>query len=87
MQESLFWADQIAKRIVRERGEKDVYVVVSGITPSGSVHIGNFREEITVDFVRRALLSLGKKVKYIHVWDDYDRFRKVPKNIPASWKK
>src|SRR5262249_16008751 len=50
--------------------------------PSGMVHIGNFREVITVDFVVRALRDRGKEVRFIYSWDDYDAFRKVPANLP-----
>ncbi len=76
------WADIHARNIVRQRGEKDVYVCASGITPSGTVHIGNFREIISVELVVRALRELGKQVRFIYSWDDYDVFRKVPGNMP-----
>ena len=76
------WADQTADKIIRERGDLDVYTCASGITPSGTVHIGNFREIISVDLVVRALRSRGKKVRFIYSWDDYDVFRKVPVNMP-----
>lgn len=76
------WADINAAKIIREKGEKEVYVCASGITPSGTVHIGNFREIISVDLVVRALREMGKKVRFIYSWDDYDVFRKVPKNMP-----
>ncbi|MCL2608961.1 MAG: lysine--tRNA ligase, partial [Treponema sp.] len=78
------WADEYAARIVREKGEKDLYTCASGITPSGTVHIGNFREIISVDLTVRALRDLGKKVRFIYSWDDYDVFRKVPKNMPQQ---
>jgi lysyl-tRNA synthetase class 1 len=78
------WADEYAAKIVREKGEKDQYTCASGITPSGTVHIGNFREIISVELVVRALRDLGKKVRFIYSWDDYDVFRKVPKNMPKQ---
>jgi len=78
------WADQTAEKIVREKGDKDLYVCASGITPSGTVHIGNFREIISVDLVVRALARMGKKVRFIYSWDDYDGFRKVPVNMPGQ---
>ncbi len=78
---SLHWADIYADKIVREKGEKEVYTCASGITPSGTVHIGNFREIISVDLVVRALRDKGHKVRFIYSWDDYDVFRKVPKNM------
>ncbi len=76
------WADVMADKIIRERGNLDSYTCASGITPSGTVHIGNFREIITVDLVVRALCDRGKNVRFIYSWDDYDVFRKVPKNMP-----
>lgn len=76
------WADQVAEKIIKERGDLPSYTVASGITPSGTVHIGNFREIITVDLVYRALCDRGKNVRFIYSWDDYDVFRKVPANMP-----
>lgn len=76
------WADQMADKIIKEKGDLDLYTCASGITPSGTVHIGNFREIITVDLVVRALRDRGKNVRFIYSWDDYDVFRKVPANMP-----
>ena len=76
------WADISAFKAVQAKKNKDSFVVASGITPSGTVHIGNFREVITVDLVARGLRSLGKQVKFIYSWDNFDTFRKVPKNVP-----
>ena len=87
MADKFFWADSIADRIIKEKGVKKEYVCASGITPSGTVHIGNFREIITTDLVVKALESKGKKVKFIYSWDDFDRFRKVPKNVSKEYEK
>ena len=76
------WADIMAQKIIREKGDLDLYTCASGITPSGTVHLGNFREIITVDLVVRALRDQGKSVRFIYSWDDYDVFRKVPANMP-----
>jgi lysyl-tRNA synthetase class 1 len=82
MSSTAHWADNYAEKIIREKGDKELYVCASGITPSGTVHIGNFREIITVELVVRALRQRGKKVRFIYSWDDYDVFRKVPDNMP-----
>ncbi|MDR3248429.1 MAG: lysine--tRNA ligase [Treponema sp.] len=79
------WADETAEKIIREKGDRgtrDSYTCASGITPSGTVHIGNFREIISTDLVVRALRDRGKTVRFIYSWDDYDVFRKVPENMP-----
>ena len=72
----------MADKIIREKGDKELYTCASGITPSGTVHIGNFREIITVELVVRALREKGRNVRFIYSWDDYDVFRKVPRNMP-----
>ncbi|MDR1930131.1 MAG: lysine--tRNA ligase [Treponema sp.] len=84
---AVHWADETAEKIIRERGgdgTRDHYTCASGITPSGTVHIGNFREIISVDLVVRALRDRGEKVRFIYSWDDYDVFRKVPPNMPKQ---
>lgn len=82
--EVMHWADKTAERVIELKGDRKQYTVAAGITPSGTVHIGNFREIITVDLVKRALESKGKKVRFIYSWDDYDVFRKVPANMPKQ---
>ena len=82
-----FWADQIADRIIKEKGKKKVYVCAAGTGLSGIVHIGNFRDVITTELVARALEDKGKKARFIYSWDDYDRFRKIPKGISKEYKK
>ncbi len=85
--EKFFWADQIADNLIKKIGEKKEYVCASGITPSGEIHIGNFREVITTDMVIRALRDKGEKARFLYSWDDYDRFRKVPTNVDKKFEK
>ncbi len=79
---STHWADIAADKIIREKGEKPLYTCASGITPSGTVHVGNFREIISVELVVRALRDKERPVRFLYSWDDYDVFRKVPTNVP-----
>src|SRR5687768_17342309 len=76
------WADFAAERTMRAHPDAKRIVVAAGITPSGVVHVGNFREVITVDLVARALRDRGVDVRFIYSWDDFDVFRKVPKDAP-----
>ena len=76
------WADLTAERVIRERGERECYVVASGVAPSGSVHFGHLREVMSAELVARALRDRGRRVRFIYSWDDYDVFRKVPANLP-----
>ncbi|WP_432666454.1 lysine--tRNA ligase [Wukongibacter baidiensis] len=81
----MHWAYKIAEELINKYPDKENFVCASGISPSGSIHIGNFREVITTYFVVKALRKLGKRARFIFSWDDYDRFRKVPKNIDQSF--
>lgn len=85
--EKFFWADQIAKEIIKKNKGKKIYACASGIGVSGTLHIGNFRDAITTDLVVKSLENMGKKVRFIYSWDDYDRFRKVPANVPKEFEK
>lgn len=84
LEKSNYWADQIVRKIISEQGLKSEYNIAAGITPSGVVHIGNFREVITNDIVKRALEDFGFKVNFYYSWDDFDRYRKIPKNLPKQ---
>jgi lysyl-tRNA synthetase class 1 len=83
-EEPSHWADRAAEQIIRIKGKKKRYVLAAGITPSGTIHMGNFREIITQELVMRGLEKKKKNIRFIYSWDDYDVFRKVPKNLPKQ---
>ncbi len=77
----MHWSEEIANRIIERNPNKEEYVCAAGISPSGSIHIGNFRDIATSYFVVRALRKMGKKAKLLFSWDEFDRLRKVPVNV------
>ncbi|HXC44493.1 MAG TPA: lysine--tRNA ligase [Candidatus Dormibacteraeota bacterium] len=79
------WADKVADELIKRNPDLTRFTCASGITPSGPVHVGNLRDIATIWFVARALSDRGKNVRLVHSWDDYDRFRKVPKGVPPSY--
>ena len=79
----MHWSDEIAQKIIERNPNKEEYVCAAGISPSGSVHIGNFRDVATPWFVVKALRRKGKKAKLLFSWDEYDRCRKIPANVQA----
>lgn len=83
-EDHLHWADVAAAKTVAAHPGLDRITVAAGITPSGVVHIGNFREVITVDLVARALRDRGLEVRFVYSWDDFDVFRKVPADAPQQ---
>lgn len=77
----MHWSDYIAEEILQRSPDKEEYVCAAGISPSGSIHIGNFRDIATSLFVKRALERRGKKARLLFSWDELDRLRKVPVNV------
>lgn len=81
------WSQIIAKRVSKNFPNKEVYVCVAGVTPSGKVHFGNFRDVMTSLAVIKQLQAEGKRARLIFSWDDFDRFRKIPQSIENSFNK
>lgn len=77
----MHWSEEIANRIIAKNPNKAEYVCAAGISPSGSIHIGNFRDVATSYFVCKALRRMGKKARLLFSWDEFDRLRKVPVNV------
>ena len=77
----MHWSEKIANEIIRRNPDKEEYVCAAGISPSGSIHIGNFRDIVTSFFVCFSLRKLGKKARLLFSWDEFDRLRKVPVNV------
>lgn len=83
----MHWSEQIAEQLLERFQGKHTFVCAAGISPSGAVHIGNFREIVTVYFVTKALRKRGKDVRFIFSWDDFDRFRKVPAGLDPGYER
>jgi len=87
--EQKYWIDEVADAVeafaAKTHPEQKRIVCASGVTPSGNIHLGNLREIITVHLVTEELKRRGREAEHIHSWDDYDRFRKVPKGIPEEY--
>lgn len=83
----MHWSEQWADQLIERFPDKPTLVCAAGISPSGAVHIGNFREIVTVHFVARALEKRGRDVRFIFSWDDFDRFRKVPAGLDPAFEK
>ncbi len=79
----MHWSQKLAKTVVDRSPNKEKYVCAAGISPSGSIHIGNFRDVATSYFVCRGLQKMGKNVTLLFSWDDFDRLRKIPVNVKA----
>jgi lysyl-tRNA synthetase, class I len=79
------WAEQLTDFVVREFPQHELYTCAAGISPSGPVHFGNFRDIVTSRAVVESLKKRGKSARLVFSWDNFDRFRKVPAGVPASF--
>ncbi len=87
-QDPVDWVTRAADDAIRHHertGAGGPVTCSSGASPSGPVHLGNLREFLMPHFVADELRRRGVAVRHLHVWDDYDRFRKVPAGVPDSW--
>ncbi len=82
------WVVAAADQVIAEgkrRGPDSPLVCASGISPSGPIHLGNLREIMVPHFVADEIRRRGLECKHVLSWDDYDRLRKVPAGLPASF--
>jgi lysyl-tRNA synthetase, class I len=83
-QTSNYWLDIAAKEISEHYPDGEI-VISSGISPSASYHIGHFREIMTADALAWGLKRLGRKVRHIHVVDDFDPLRRRYDFLPERF--
>ncbi len=69
MRKEKHWADIIAEKLISLNPKKKKFICAAGISPSGTVHIGNFRDVITVDLVGKALKEKKKEVEIRRLYD------------------
>lgn len=75
------WAEFTVDIILKKFPDLDMYTCAAGISPSGVVHFGNFRDIMTALSVVNELKKRNKNARLLFSWDDFDRFRKVPKTL------
>ncbi len=78
------WLLTIADQLEAQFPDGEI-VVSSGVSPSGTYHLGTLREVLTAEGVCRELRLRGRTVRHIHVSDDLDIFRKVPVDVDGSF--
>ncbi|HET9850843.1 MAG TPA: lysine--tRNA ligase [Candidatus Saccharimonadales bacterium] len=80
------WLNDIVESACRLAPEGEI-LVESGISPSGSYHMGYLRELLICDAIVIGLEQKGRASRHVHFVDDQDGFRKVPKGLPAAYEK
>jgi lysyl-tRNA synthetase class 1 len=79
------WLNKIADELIVRHPEGDI-VVSSGVSPSGTYHLGTLREVLTAEAIAWEVRRRGRTAQHLHIVDDLDVFRKVPANVPESYK-
>ena len=80
----MFWLTKVVDELVERVPEGEI-VVSSGVSPSGTYHLGTLREVLTAEALYRELKLRGRQARHIHVVDDLDVFRKVPAGVPVEF--
>lgn len=80
------WADRVAETLV-ERFGGGPHVVVTGISPSGNIHVGNLREVLVAEAVARALHAREAETRFIFHADTIDPLRKISPGVPQSFER
>ncbi len=80
------WLNKIVDEILARRPEGEI-VVSSGVSPSGTYHLGTLREVLTAEAIYRELKNRGRQSRHLHIVDDLDVFRKIPVGVPAEFEK
>lgn len=80
-----YWSDVATDAVLEHFPNEKVYTSAAGISPSGVVHFGNFRDVMTSLAVHETLKERGRPARFLFSWDDFDRFRKVPVGVDPSF--
>ncbi|MET1124969.1 MAG: lysine--tRNA ligase [Archaeoglobaceae archaeon] len=78
----MHWADAIARELLERCDE---HRIATGISPSGHIHLGNLREMVTADAIRRALIDAGGRAEIYYIADDFDPLRRRYPFLPESY--
>lgn len=78
------WLNTIVETLLARHPEGDI-VVSSGVSPSGTYHLGTLREVLTAEIIAAEVRRRGRTARHLHIVDDLDVFRKVPANIDMAW--
>lgn len=83
------WNYKIIKEIINSKGDKKKYILASGFSPSGYIHLGTLREIIISVYISYLLTTVENKESEVKVFiDDLDSLDKIPNlwknNLPTD---
>src|SRR5436190_8521044 len=80
------WLSNIVDEVEKKHPQGEI-IVSSGVSPSGTYHLGTLREVLTAEAIAWELKNRGRQSRHLHIVDDLDVFRKIPNGIPDSYEK
>lgn len=80
------WLNKIVDEAIAAHPEGEI-IVSSGVSPSGTYHLGTLREVLTAEVIMREIKNRGRASRHLHIVDDLDVFRKVPADVPEEFSK
>jgi lysyl-tRNA synthetase class 1 len=78
------WLNRIAQEVLSRHPDGEI-IVSSGVSPSGTYHLGTLREVLTAEVIMRELKRRGRQARHLHIVDDLDVFRKIPVDVPENF--
>ena len=78
------WLNDVVELAIRQHPEGEI-IVSSGVSPSGTYHLGTLREILTAEVFMRELRRRGRESRHLHIVDDHDVFRKVPAGVSEDF--
>ncbi len=79
------WLNKVVDELIKRHPDGEI-VVSSGVSPSGTYHLGTLREILTAEAIAYEVRRMGRRARHMHVVDDLDVFRKVPAGVPEDFK-
>src|SRR5919199_154884 len=80
------WAKRTAENLLVTHGEGP-HVVVTGISPSGNIHVGNLREVLVGEAIANALKTCEVEVRFVFHADTIDPLRKIAPGVPVEYER
>lgn len=80
------WLNSAVDEVIKAHPEGEI-IIESGVSPSGTYHVGTLREVLTCDAILLGLRRRRRSAKHIHYVDDLDPLRKVPINVPPDFER
>lgn len=78
------WLNKAVDELLSRHPDGEI-VVSSGVSPSGTYHLGTLREVVTAEAIAYEVRRRGRQARHMHIVDDLDSLRKVPVNIPETY--